>query len=701
MKTILHRATRCAGLALVTGWAGLNFAPAAHAANSSSSEPTYDNYIDVAAGGTDLSGNRASFQKINQENKSGWGGLSGFHYEQDIDRNTTFTANGHVIGGNNDMKFNFRLERDGLGYVDVGYTEYRTWFNGDGGFFPPSGFFGELSNSDLHIDRSDLWVEAALTPTDALKFVFRYDYTTRKGLKDSTEWADTTATAGLGTRNLVPTYLGINEHRHIFDLKAISDTDDTSWKFVGHYETTKLNNTRNENRTPGTASNRYVTQTNDSDNDLFMVRGSVDTKVGDLITMSTGIAHYDIDTSLSGSRIFGTSYDPVFDPAYPGRQPYDEGYYDLKGNTHMGESLANLNLMYTPTKNWSIVPSLLAQKTSWNADSSYIETAVHAGPNLPMGQDEDEASSNKDYRSLTELVEIHYTGFKDVSLNSNLEVMQGYGTLSEDLVAAETGVDTIYRTTNYRQDSQRYDFTANWYVQPGLSLTGQYYWQGRQNGFSNTRDSVSPAPTSGDRYPGYITHQDYETNDFNLRVSYAPMLNVHTTTRYDYQESKIKTQEIGLAFIDSANVKSNVLSETVTWNPLERLYVQGSGSLIYDRTTTPAHDLTGNAAGIVMNSDNNYWNVDVSSGYAVSQTADLSASYSYYRANNYSDNSARSVAYGAAFTNQLLSLTWSQRISASMNYTVRYSYGDYVDPTSGGNNNFRANMIYGRVQYRF
>ncbi|HVU34206.1 MAG TPA: hypothetical protein VHE61_12285 [Opitutaceae bacterium] len=699
MKTTLHMATRCAGLALAAGWAGLIFTPSPAVAGTSS--PTYDNYIDVSAGANSVDGSKASFQKLNNQNKDGRGGISGFHYSQDVSKNTTFTADGHAIGGDDDFKLNLKLSNDDVGYIAAGYTAFRTYYDGNGGYFPTSGYFAQLYDPSLHVDRTDLWVEAALTPPDKIHFDFRYDFTTRKGLKDSTEWGDTTATAGAGARAVVPTFLRIDEHRHIVNAKASFDGEQTSWEFVGHYETSKQNNDTEVHRTPGASTDRYVTQTNGQDNDLFMVRGFAESKIGETLSMSTGMAHYDLDTNIAGSRIYGSQYDPVFNPTYTNRQWHDEGFYNLNGGAHMQETLANVNFLYTPTENWSIVPSLLAEKTRWGATDSYVETSVGNGPSFAMAQDENEGESNEEYRELTGLLEMHYTGFKNVALNSNLEMTQGYGTLSEDLFAAETGLDTIYRTTNYRQGSQKYDFTAHWYAKPGLSFSAQYYWKGRQNSFNDTRDSVNPAPPSGDRYPGYITHQDYATNDANLRVSWAPFLNLHTVTRYDYQDTKIRTQEIGLAFIDSAVVRTNVVSETVTWNPVDRWYVQAAGSVVYDQTKTPASTLTGAATGIVLNSDNNYWDYELASGYALNNTTDVSASYTYYRANNYTNNAKYSVPYGADFTNQMFSLTWVQRVSANLNYTVKYSYGDYGDVTAGGFNNFRAHLVYAKVQYRF
>jgi hypothetical protein len=262
-------------------------------------------------------------------------------------------------------------------------------------------------------------------------------------------------------------------------------------------------------------------------------------------------------------------------------------------------------------------------------------------------------------------------------------------------------VDSPYRTTDYRRDTQRIDFNANWYARSNLSYSLQYYWQGKQDSFRNSRDSVNPTPPSGDRYPGYIANQDFVTNDVNVRVSWRPMLNLRLVTRYDYQDSTIQTQALGLNSVESAKLATNILSETATWNPLARWYLQGSVNVIYDQLKTPASTLTGNAGGIVLNSDNNYVNASLSSGYVIDDQTDLTVEYDFYRSDNYVDNSNRSTAYGASGQEHYVSVTWSRRISPRTQLAVKYAYADNNDETSGGNNNYHAHLIYTKLTYHF
>jgi hypothetical protein len=387
----------------------------------------------------------------------------------------------------------------------------------------------------------------------------------------------------------------------------------------------------------------------------------------------------------------------VFDPVYASRQNHDEGFYNLTGGSTMHQTIANLNVMYQPTKNWTIVPALRAEKTTWGVHADYVETAV--GANLAMTQEDMGNDSSHDLRSLTETIEARYIGIANWVFNFDGESMQTNGTLAEDLVALETGVTSIGRTTDYKQKHEKYTATANWYAKPGLSFTGQYYWKGRQNSYDDTRD-LTPA-TGGDRYPAYIGQQNFETNDFNIRASWRPVTGVGLVTRYDYQNSTVETRGKGLSLIESSTMTSHIFSESATWNPLARWYVQANGNVVFDQLKTPASELTGAAAGLVLNSDNNYVSYGLATGYVIDERTDLSVNYDYYRANNYVDNSNRSQPYGAEATNQVVGVTLNRRVNAHLNFTLKYAYADNNDVTSGGLNNFRAHTVYGKVQYRF
>src|SRR5204862_2013172 len=186
------------------------------------------------------------------------------------------------------------------------------------------------------------------------------------------EWGDTSLTGGFGTRNIVPTFLGIDEKRDIFagDVKHTLGNTDVG---VGlRYEILDNNNSRNIHRRPGEVAplppalpagpDRYVTQEDGLKEDMFNVHASTVTRFNEKVMLTLGGSFTTLDTDLSGSRIYGSSYDPLYDPVYAHRQVRDEGFMDLAGGANMKQYVVNLNLMLTPLDNLAIVPSFRVEK---------------------------------------------------------------------------------------------------------------------------------------------------------------------------------------------------------------------------------------------------------------------------------------------------------------------------------------------------
>lgn len=257
-----------------------------------------------------------------------------------------------------------------------------------------------------------------------------------------------------------------------------------------------------------------------------------------------------------------------------------------------------------------------------------------------------------------------------------------------------TGQLTVDRDLEYKRNSQKYSLGANWYFRPGLTLAAQYYWKGNTNDYNARRDNTSNILTSGDRYPAFITDQDFETNDFNVRLSWRPVTGLNLVSRYDYQKGKIISQDAGLGKVDSAEMKSHILSQSATWSPAGSYYFTGNVNVTYDTLTTPTLAFT-------QNQDNNYVNASLGGGWVVGKQDDLYADYSWFRANNFIDRSATLIPFGLSQKTQQASLTWVRRQSENLLYTVKYGYVTNRDQTWAGLNDFDAHVIYAKVQYKF
>ena len=90
------------------------------------------------------------------------------------------TVDGHSIFDNHDYSLSLGLVRDKLGSCDFRRANFGTWYNGDGGFYPPSGAYFPLSDSALTLDRSEISFEGGLRMEKIPQITFRYSHRPRR-----------------------------------------------------------------------------------------------------------------------------------------------------------------------------------------------------------------------------------------------------------------------------------------------------------------------------------------------------------------------------------------------------------------------------------------------------------------------------------------------------------------------------------------
>lgn len=672
-------------------------------------EPALENYITLGSGYSLQSGNRAAFQRATQTRKDGFFGIEDLRYAQQINDTTALLIRAQAMAGNGDYLLDLSVTKDEVGYVKAGYKQFRTHYNGAGGVWPSTGMSFAIVDENMHIDRSNMWFEAGLNRPDQPSFRIRYEYITRKGEKGSTSWSDTGFPVNAAnTRYIIPGFWSIDEKRHVVQGDVTKKSEKSNLNFGLRLDKGEYDNARNNRRRVAEpTADRYVTNREGQDFDMFQVRGSYAVDITEQMKLTTAVSRTKIDTTLSGSRVVGANWDAAYSENYPGKQARDEGYYSLPGK-HLGEAnmtqtIANIALMYRPLEHLTVVPSVRFEKTEWDSEADFVETNFN--PVTVTIKEDLLTESKKDWKTYNYGVELRYTGVQNVTFNVRADMSTSDGTLEETEIA-EPGLPaqsvTIDRDSELTRDTQKIAFTTNWYPRQGLTLAAQYYYKGRQNDYRAVRDTTPNTITSSDRYPAYITNQDFETNDFNVRLTWRLAPNFRTTTRYDYMNTKINSQEVGLPFGESANVDQNIISESITWNATARWYIQGNVSFTSEEMTTPAVFATGTAAGLVTKSNNDYVSYSLSSGYALDERSDLFVDYTSYEVtDNFVDNSAVSTPYGTLVKTDVVGLTYKRQLDRRTSIQFRYSYVNSEDPAYNGKADYEANVFEAKLQYRF
>ena len=319
------------------------------------------------------------------------------------------------------------------------------------------------------------------------------------------------------------------------------------------------------------------------------------------------------------------------------------GYYNLNGNSHLHEYVLDLNLLYKPSPHLSIVPSVRVQKQDTDATVTGFETL---GINAPTPFNGTSDLSDLDVR---ERLDLTYNGMTNWVFYARAELAEGSGNLNENggLVAINgIGVPPVQLQQDQDRLFQKYSAGARWYPMRSLTLDAGGYYKLNDNHYGNNLDSTPNVPASPDSYPGFLVMQNFETYDGNLRLTARPLRNVSTITRYEFQYSTVETQPdpiSGLSEAESAKMTTHIIAQDINWTPWSRLYLQAGLNYVWSQTKTPASDYT----AAVLEAQNNYWTVNFASGLVLDDRTDLRVSYVYYKADDYQDNSASGVPYGA------------------------------------------------------
>jgi hypothetical protein len=652
---------------------------------------SFNNWIDLSVGGFVSGGNRAQFQQRHQTSGGAFGGVEDFHYQTDLAKGTTLTADGRGIFDNDDYKLSLGVTKEKLGYARVSYTQYRTWENGDGGFYSPTGTYYRLSNSAQTLDLGDLTFEAGLALENAPKVTFKYEHTFRDGDESSTSWGLAQPTPGV-TRGLSPSFYDINEHSDIFQLDVTHQIKATEAGVSLRFETGKMDDALKTYQFPGEPGAQDITDRQGTTYNSFDVHGFTETWLEKNLLLSSGFAYSDLDNDFSGSRIFGTDFDVGY---VPNPLQTDFGYYNLQGGSHLQEYVVDLNLLYKPTEQLAIAPSVRVQQENTDASASGSETLGAFAP-TPFN-----ATSDESILDVRTRLDVTYKGFTNWVLFA-----RGDWTAGQDDMNAAGGLGPvngigalpIMQQTANSYFYQKYSAGARWYPARGLTLDAGGYYKVNQYNYDNDVDSTPN--NSFTRYPAYLVMQNFETYDGNLRLTLRPRRNVTLVSRYEYQYSTINTTPdpiSGLSGVESSTMTSHIIAQDVNWTPWSRLYVQAGFNYVLSQTKTPASDVT----QAILAAQNNYWTLNCSSGLVLDKKTDLKVGFFYYRADDYSDNSAAGVPYGSGAEEYGVTATVTRRISDHLRLSLKYGFSHYTDALFGGNQDFCAHLVYSSLQYRF
>lgn len=624
-----------------------------------------DNYIELSAGGFATSGNDAAFQRRHQNNGDFYGGIEALHFEQIGDKGT-FELDAHALPGLEDYGVELSYTLDDIGFIRGGFRQYRTWYDGSGGWYQGAGagpgWLDPITpyNDELELDRGTIFFEAGLRMPDIPQITFGYEHSWRDGNKDSTFWQR----ANEAKKPLTGAYPGlyrIDEVSDIFRLDVTHTLGNTDLAAGLRYRSVRNDDTRYTRY--GSGLGTTLTQQDINEYDMWSGYLSSTSRFCDeRMMLSFGYNITSLNSDMGGFRNVSHSYT------------------NLLGGAESLTQTCNVSLWWNPIDDLVIVPSFRAEWWNQSAWGNHFD-----GDNI-LDQSDYESSEQ------TYSCEARYSGIQNTLLYARAE----YSNLDGDMYRSsfENMVFDSNRATNSSLQRQKYVMGANWYPVTGLSIAAQYYYREYDQGFSHPILNGDDAQLVG---------HNTETNDANIRVTWRALPNLTFITRYDYQQTEIDNQAIngagGLTMpIQSAEITKHIITENVSWNPIEALYLQLGVHYISSETDTPS---SAALPGVVTDWDNDYWSLSFNAGYAFSPNTELHAGYYYYHTDNYVNNAAVSMPYGNVSDEHVFSIGLNQRINENMVWNLNYGYFKGDDAAAGGFNDYEAHMVSTGIRMSF
>ena len=699
----------------------------------------YKNWIELGIGGLSVNGDAAQFKQEHRISGDIFGGIEDMHFEQSVGKKGQLTVDGHAIFDNHDYDVKAELSFPGVGYIRAGYTEFRSWYDGNGGFFPGNGQFFTPPHQEMELDRGEAWVEVGLRAPKLPEITLHYSHIFRDGRKDSTIWGDTTLT-GLTvnpTRKIALAFRDINETRDIFSADISQNFGKTDIGLGMRYEHSEVDDRlqleRNAGQLPpvvaAPGAQRFITDNSRNKLDSFNGHVTSETHFSDSLWFTSAYSYSTLESDISGTRIIGSGYDSMIGDPIATLQSNDHGVLNLSGISEVNEHVVNLNLMWMPAKKLTVLAAFRYTREDKDSASSFLDTNTAANtapftPTNPAGGFHRippvlrSGDTSEGFNNLAETLELRYAGIDNWVFYARGDWEEEDGNVHEHIVAGPTDQGAMNKDTDLL--TQKYTVGANWYPTTGLNVAGQYYHKSAD--YDNHFNSeLATAPVVGSERNQRLLRQALDTDDVNFRVTWRPKLppklgTIAFVTRYDYVHGTIdgmwgispaNPPGVGLTGITlaeqrTAEITNHVISESITWNPCARLYFQGNASYVLNKTDTPADIvLIPNTTPTVLDFKNDYWTASGAAGFVFDQKTDLRAEYSYYRANNYQNNFLVSLPYGMGATEHTVSASISRQITNNVRLKLQYSYFHYTDLLAGGHNNYEAHAVFSSLQFRF
>lgn len=644
-----------------------------------------------------IDGDRGKFRAHHWMKDGYVGGIkdASMHYESP--GGTVFSAEGHALIDENDLGGELSLEREGLGFFQLEYDEFRKYYDNTGGSHR---LFGTLQSNDtfrdLALDIGRFGVKTGLTFEGWPELGFEYEREFKDGTKSRLTWATVKDPAA---RKIAPAWQDLDE---IVDTFAIDASHEVAGFRLGgeqRWEFVRSEAFREEKAlaTTGAAADTTITRQDQAPEATLMT------------TMLNGERQF-----LGEKALVASAYRFAHMDSREFENILQRNANDTPAGTHnrYNARADNDYDSHTWVQHFSLVPwpwlsvgsQLKAELIRREGNSTYPSDTTNPADGI-VNTTEVSLANNKATR-WGEGVSLRFKGIPRTALYTELELEQARVLMREDRQSragqsASNANETFNRETV--TDVRRGAWTLGGRMDPWpfLDLTAHVRRRVNDSDYDDQRESVA----SGTALSAFIDMQNVHTNEFVTRVTLRPCRWFRSSVRYQFRDDDYSTRFEAQDTV-KAGTTSHIYTYDVTLQPLRELTTTTSFSRQTAATTTPAALASVNPGGGLpryniptFNADVNTWLL--SADYTPVPRVTLMGSLLYSLADNFDDFADRGLPYGADF--RRLDLTAGVKWSVSDGTSIGteyalYRYNPHENVESG---DYTAHVIWLEVSQAF
>ena len=642
--------------------------------------------LSPSGGWTFLKGDNRSFREQFWRREGFEGGLEGFDFYAQPDADTKLSLTGHTL--KDDYKIELDVDRNALGFVHSGWTQFRKYYDDSGGYFvtptPSTNQFPQRLGTDLYLDTGKAWIDLGLTLPHWPRLVFGYEYNYTRGNEATTSWGSD----GVRTdpRNIAPTSRYLDETIHIakFDLDAeilgVTVEDRFRGEFYGlHSGYTNV------------AARSSISQNVQDHNRYFQGANSfrLERKFADWLFASGGYFYSKLtatdtftNATVSGRTLFAASVPHI----------------DLERESDMFNLNALLGPFYGLTLSGGVQDEWTRQQSDGLGRLNGIAYTRPPTSNLainPAALSSDYDQNTVSYTAGLRFNKIPYTAlFADARWQE-----ETIGQTDSDIQPTTSFVE------NPSFSSRLTDYRAGFSTSPWQAVALSAHYR-RYEDDSYYRTNQLLQPVGG--YPGDISWREMLSDEVEAKLVLHARSWLKTTLSYQYVKTDFK-EETRPAFdlvppvtyssggyLLAGQSESHIFSVGETLIPHRRLFLTGVVSYEENVTRTAGQPLVPAYKG-------NIYSLLASGTYILSDSTDLSVNYTLsmadYTQPDLPFNASSPPPLGLRYHQHALQAALSHRVSKNLTTRLQYGYYYYGEPTSGYANNYRAQALFATVTY--